>query len=96
MSPHGTSPPISNNILAKLPSELLAHLTPKLVEVEFPQRMVLYAAAAPIEHAYFPQRGMVSLVKPLEDGTMVEVGLIGREGFVGIPVAIANSMSSEW
>jgi len=88
MSPHGTSQPISNTILAGLPSELLAHLMPKLVEVEVPQRMVLYAADAPIEHAYFPQQGMVSLVKPLEDGAMVEVGMIGREGFVGMPLAI--------
>ncbi len=88
MSPHGTSRPISNSILAKLPSELLAHLTPKLVEVDLPQRMVLYAADALIEHAYFPEQGMVSLVKPLEDGVMVEVGIVGNEGFVGIPLAI--------
>ena len=88
MSPHGTSQPISNRVLAKLPSELLAHLMPKLVEVDLPQRKILYAAAEPIEHAYFPQQGMVSLVKPLEDGVMVEVGLIGREGFVGIPLAL--------
>ena len=61
---------------------------PKLVEVNFPQRKVLYAADVPIEHAYFPQQGMVSLVKPLEDGVLVEVGLIGKEGFVGVPLAI--------
>ena len=88
MSPHGTSNAISNTILAGLPTELLAHLMPKLVELELSQRMVLYDEAGQIEHAYFPQQGMVSLVKPLEDGVMVEVGLIGKEGFVGVPLAL--------
>jgi hypothetical protein len=36
---------------------------------------------------YFPQRGMVSLVRLMSDGTLVEVGIVGREGFVGLAVA---------
>jgi CRP-like cAMP-binding protein len=91
MSPHGTSHPISNSILAKLPSELLAHLTPKLEEVELSQHKMLYMPDEPIGYAYFLQRGMISLVKRLEDGSMAEVGIIGNEGFVGIPLVLGAS-----
>jgi len=80
MSLHGTSLPISNNILAKLPSELLAHLMSKFTEVDLPVGAILISSDRPIEHAYFPLRGMISLVKLLHDGSRVEVGLVGKEG----------------
>ena len=75
MSPHGTSQAISNSLLAKLPAELLAHLMSKFTEVDLPVRTILISSDRPIEHAYFPLRGMISLVKSLQDGSMVEVGL---------------------
>jgi hypothetical protein len=91
MSPHGTLHPISNDILARLPSVLLAHLIPKFIEVDLPAGTILNAPDRPIEHAYFPLRGMISLVKPLKNGSMVEVGLIGHEGFVGVALVLAET-----
>jgi len=41
-----------------------------------------------MEHAYFPSRGLVSLVVELEEGKSLEVGMIGREGFLGAPSAM--------
>jgi CRP-like cAMP-binding protein len=50
-------------------------------------------ARHPIEHVYFVQQGMVSLVQPLENGAMIEVGMIGNEGFVGVPVLLGAESS---
>jgi CRP-like cAMP-binding protein len=47
-----------------------------------PLRKVLYEAGADVTHAYFPTRGMASMVNEMKDGT-VEVGTVGNEGMVG-------------
>jgi hypothetical protein len=91
MSPHGTSQPISNSLLAKLPAELLAHLMSKFTEVDLPARTILISSDRLIEHAYFPLGGMISLVKSLQDGSMVEVELVGKEGFTGVPLALRET-----
>ena len=50
-------------------------------------RMALHEPGDPIEFAYFPNSGMISLVVAVRDGKSVEVGVVGREGFIGSPVA---------
>ena len=47
----------------------------------------------PIDQVYFVQEGMVSLVQPLENGAMIEVGMIGSEGFLGVPVLLGADSS---
>jgi CRP-like cAMP-binding protein len=78
---------IRNQLLAGLPSEdfdaLQAHLEPIQVDL----RQVLIEPNQPIEHVYFPQTGYASVVTNLHS-TAIEVGLIGREGMVGIPVVL--------
>lgn len=69
---------------------LLAHLEP----VALPQKQVLNAPRQTIEHVYFPTVGVVSLVASLEDGGLVEVGVIGREGMVGLPVLLGSETPS--
>jgi CRP-like cAMP-binding protein len=40
-----------------------------------------------IRYAWFPQRGMLSVVNDMEDGkTSIEVGVVGREGMAGLPL----------
>jgi CRP-like cAMP-binding protein len=56
---------------------------------------VLYEADAPIEHAYFIQRGVASLVAPVDQGErgwerVVEAGTIGNEGMVGLPLLLGT------
>jgi CRP-like cAMP-binding protein len=51
--------------------------------VDLPLKRILAGVETPLEHVYFPERGMISLVRPMLDGSSVEVGVIGREGFVG-------------
>jgi CRP-like cAMP-binding protein len=49
-------------------------------------RETLIKPDVPIEAAWFVESGFVSLVATLEDGSQAEVGLIGREGMVGLPL----------
>jgi CRP-like cAMP-binding protein len=83
-----TSTTPRNRLLAALPPEPLARVWPTLEPVELPLRATLYAAEAPIAYVWFPETGWVSMLAYLEDGDAAEVGLIGREGFVGLPVLL--------
>jgi CRP-like cAMP-binding protein len=79
-----------NHLLNALPPESFARLRPKLSMVETPLRRVLHQAEIPIETVYFPESGWVSMLAYMEDGDAAEVGLIGREGVVGLPVVLAD------
>ncbi len=82
------TPTSRNRLLAALPSGVLAELWPQLQSVELPFRHVLQAPGKPIEAVYFPERGWFSMLAYLENGDAVEVGLVGREGFAGLPVLL--------
>jgi CRP-like cAMP-binding protein len=77
-----------NRLLAALPPEALAALRPRLEPVELPLRKTLHAVGEPITSIYFPETGYVSMLATLEDGDSAEVGLVGREGMVGLPVLL--------
>lgn len=47
----------------------------------------LHEPGEPIEFAYFPNKGVVSLMVVVKDGKSVEVGLVGNDGFLGAPLA---------
>lgn len=76
--------PIPNLFLASLSEPDYEALRPHLEEVRLPSRLILHEMGAPIDHCYFSDGGMISLVIGLEDGTMVEAGVVGREGFAGV------------
>src|SRR5947209_3439366 len=78
---------ISNRLLAGLAPRELDTLMARLEPVPLPHKQTLSNPGASIEDVYFIEEGMVSLVQPLEGG-MIEVGMIGREGFVGVPVLL--------
>jgi CRP-like cAMP-binding protein len=86
------TPSISNRLLAALALEDLYTLRAQLEPVPLPHKQTLSNPGAPIDHVYFPQEGMVSLVQPLQ-GAMIEVGMIGKEGFVGVPVLLGADTS---
>lgn len=59
----------------------------KLLEyVRLPIRTVLCEMGKPIQHAYFINDGLASILTVMSSGKSVEVGLAGREGFVGVPL----------
>ena len=67
---------------------------PHLEYVELPDHLVLHEAGGNLEFAYFPNRGLISFVVAMEDGKTAEAGVVGNEGFAGIPAAVGLSRSS--
>jgi CRP-like cAMP-binding protein len=70
-----------------------ASLRPHLEYVSLPNHMVLHEAGGKLEFAYFPNRGLISLVVVMKDGKTAEAGIVGNEGFTGTPAAVGLSMS---
>lgn len=76
--------PVENRILALIPKEDYVYIQPDLTPVRLPQGKILWNAGDVIRHAYFPLSGMISLISTTEDGSSIEVGMIGNEGLAGI------------
>jgi CRP-like cAMP-binding protein len=79
---------IRNRLLAALPPDRLAWLRPKLEPVELPYGQSLYLPERPITAVHFVETGVVSTLASFKDGALVEVGVIGREGLVGLPLIL--------
>jgi len=77
---------IHNRILLGLPSKEYKLLFDKLTLIELALHDVLQEAGQPIKYAYFLNTAMASILNLMTDGKSVEVGLTGKEGFVGIPL----------
>lgn len=77
---------LSNCLLAALPSKERALLAPHVRPVQLHFKQVLYEPGSVIRSVYFPTSGMISLLLDLGDGATAEVGRIGSEGMIGLPV----------
>lgn len=71
---------IFNCILRSLPAATMERLWPALEPLATRQHQVIDHVDGPIEYLYFINRGLVSLIKVMDDGRMVEVGAVGIEG----------------
>jgi CRP-like cAMP-binding protein len=80
--------PIRNRLLAALPADAFALIRPNLEPVPLSQSEVIIQAHAPIEHVYFLEAGVTSVVTRTESGRRIEIGLVGRDGFAGVPVLL--------
>src|SRR6266853_2913511 len=80
----------TNRLLSLLSDPEYERLRPHLSPVVFYYRKSLYEVSRPIEHVYFPIDGVASLVITTADGASTEVGTIGNEGFVGLPVCLGD------
>ena len=77
---------VGNIILRSLPRKESAQLFPFLEFVRLQLHQVLHEAGEAIRSGYFLNSGLGSVLTTQPDGKTVEVGLIGKEGFVGVPV----------
>jgi CRP-like cAMP-binding protein len=80
----------TNRLLSLLSDDDYERLRPHLSAVVFEYRKCLYEASRPIEDVYFPIDGVASLVITMADGNSAEVGTIGSEGLVGLPVCLGD------
>ncbi|HJR22498.1 MAG TPA: Crp/Fnr family transcriptional regulator [Dongiaceae bacterium] len=82
-----------NRILSRLSAEDFALLEPHLTAIDLPLRKQLEVSRRPIEHVYFPDSGIMSVVANGDNKRNIEVGLIGREGMTGLAVVMGTDRS---
>jgi CRP-like cAMP-binding protein len=83
----------TNTLLAGLPRKAYRALLATLTPVSLAFGDVLYEPGDRIRDVYFPGRSVVSLLTVVDDRSALEVGLVGREGMVGIPLALGIDVS---
>ena len=88
-------PPIKNQLLAALINTEYQHLVPHLERVDMVLGDVIYFQGGNIEHVYFPETSAVSLISTMESGSTTEVGLVGREGMLGLTVFLGGALMPE-
>ena len=85
--PSANKPPPTanrNRLLAALPAADYTRILPSLTVVPLKLKTVLHKPGDSIEDVYFPGGGFCSMLTVLEDGKMVEIATVGREGMVGV------------
>lgn len=69
-----------NTLLGAVSEEDRALLQPHLIRVDLSVRQMLVTPKRPVEHAYFPEGGVVSIVSVMKQSGRIEAGIFGREG----------------
>jgi len=85
---------IRNKILLGLPRKECDAVFAKLTLVDLELHHLMQEAGQEIEHCYFPNTMMASVLNVMADGKSVEVGLAGWEGFVGLPATAGYRTSA--
>jgi CRP-like cAMP-binding protein len=80
--------PRVNALLGHLPEAELRRLLPSVQVVTLRQAQVLFSDQEPADVAYFPLTAIISMLALMRDGQEIEYGSIGREGMVGLQVAL--------
>jgi CRP-like cAMP-binding protein len=87
ISPH-------NRLLLALPFSDLQQLMPELEQIRCERGQVLMDADSPLDHVFFPDSGVVSVVAVYADGSIIEMATIGREGCTSVQAIFGAESSS--
>jgi len=87
------SPPIANKLLAALPRKEYQALQSQLEEIPLVFEDIIYRPEVVISDVYFPNSGVISLLAGLNERTTLEVGLVGKEGMLGLAVFMGAKAS---
>jgi CRP-like cAMP-binding protein len=85
---------VTNKVLLAAPDNEFDLMRADLTYIDLPSHLSLHEPAQDIKFVYFPNRGMVSQVVVTKDGSTVEVGVVGHEGYVGSGLATGLTRSS--
>src|SRR3954449_4296504 len=91
--PRIEQPTVRNYLLSTLPPDDFARLVDALQPVTLALRQVLHEADERIGTVYFLEAGTASMTVTLGDGEGLEVGLVGRDGLVGLPVVLGTDIA---
>ena len=83
-----------NRLLLALPSSNLKQLMPELERIRSQRDQVLMDADSSLDHVFFPDSGVVSVVAVYADGSIIEMATIGREGCTGVQAVFGAKSSS--
>src|SRR6202041_3061409 len=83
-----------NRLLLALPSRNLKRLMPELEHTPCQRAQVLMDADTPLDHVFFPDSGVVSVVAVYADGSIIEMATVGREGCTGVQAILGAKRSS--
>jgi CRP-like cAMP-binding protein len=83
-----------NRLLLALPSRNLKRLMPELEQIRCQRAQVLMDADSSLDHVFFPDSGVVSVVAVYASGSIIEMATIGREGCSGVQAILGAKRSS--
>lgn len=84
----------ANHLLAAVPRPAYQRMLPALEPVTLAYGKVLYEPCGPIRHVYFPVNCLVSLLTAVDKSRTLEVGMVGNEGMVGMPMVFGIGVSA--
>src|ERR1700686_5160079 len=90
---NGDNRALQNAVLLSLPRRERAAVLSKSELIVLPARTLLAKMGQAFEFCYFLNSGVISIIHVMNDGKSVEVGLTGKEGFVGLPLIVGYSTS---
>lgn len=88
------TPRSTNCLLAALPLAEYQRLLPAIEQVDLSYGEDIYKKGDVISNVYFPESGIISLLAAIEDSAMLEVGIVGNEGMIGLPVFLGVETSN--
>jgi CRP-like cAMP-binding protein len=83
-----------NRLLLALPACNLKQLMPAFEHIRCQRGQVLMDADSSLEHVFFPDSGVVSVVAVYADGSIIEAATIGREGCTAVQAVFGAERSS--
>lgn len=86
--------PVCNEILLNLPIPEGAIIFPQFTFVKLRTHDVIEESEQIIKYVYFINSGVASVLNEMTDGKSVEVGLTGKEGCTGLPLAVGLKTSA--
>jgi CRP-like cAMP-binding protein len=84
-----------NQLLAAMSQEDFDRFFSRLDPVSLPLKQVIYEVGAPLEHLYFIEGGVASIITKMTNGEGIEAGMIGSEGMVGLPALLGRDTSGQ-
>jgi CRP-like cAMP-binding protein len=86
--------PSTNRLLAVLPSADLTSLLSKTITTKMSFGKIIYEPGDEIQDVFFPNSGIISLLSTIGSRSMLEIGIVGKEGMVGLPVYLGVNKST--
>ncbi len=88
-----TNDPPANRLLATLSKKEYARLLPELKFTTLVFGDVLFNPGDKINHVYFPNDSIISLLSAVAERSTLEIGMVGNEGMAGLPIFMGVDVS---